>query len=203
MSDGARGVDDVGRRLVMRRLQRSKLRMRPVDGSDLGEVYRWSTSPRVASTWMYRGVTPPFDEFVSHLFTSVLAQFVFERSGRAIGIGAIYDANHPAQRASIRILTAPESIGWSTGVDAFVLLANYGFNSFPFTRLFIQTNSIALLQFRGAVSRGLFTEEARLHNFERFGTEWADVIYLSVPRALFQREAPPHVRVILPPVSHS
>ena len=148
---------------------------------------------------MYRGATPSFDEFVGHLFASVLAQFVFERSGRPVAIGALYDANYPAQRASIRLLVSGEDNGWSTGVDAFALLAHYGFHNFPVARLIMQTNSVALEQFRRATEFGLFTEEARLHNFERFGDEWADLVYLSAPRALFEEPTGPRVQVVMHP----
>lgn len=194
----SRRSPDDWRSLVERRLLRTELRMRPVDPNDLPEIYRWSTSPDVARVWMYRGATPSFDEFVAHLFASVTAQFVFERRDRAIAIGAIYDANFAAQRASIRLLVSPANASWMTGFDAFCRLAVHAFATFPLSRLYFQTNTIAVRQFERGIRTGLFVEEARLHNFERFGDEWADLIYLSTGRNLFLEPSARRVQVVFP-----
>lgn len=52
------------------------LSMRPVRQQDLPILYEWSTAPDVASSWRFRGATPPFSAFVELLFSGVLAQFV-------------------------------------------------------------------------------------------------------------------------------
>lgn len=117
-----------------------------------------------------------------HFFASVLAQFAFVRNGEAVAVGALYDANHSAGHAAIRILVDPNQRHPFTGVDSFALLSRFAFTTFPFSRLFLQTNSVSLEQFRSAIDSGFLVEEARLHNYERFGDDWVDVIYYSFAR---------------------
>lgn len=172
------------RLIFERRLARTSLEMSPLRDDDYRQIYQWSISPKVARTWMYRGSTPSFDDFMRHLFVSVLAQFVFLRNGEAVAVGALYDANHNAGHAALRILVAPDQRHPFTGVDSFALLSQFAFSTFPFSRLFLQTNSVSLQQFRSAVQGGYFVEEARLHNYERLGEEWVDMVYFSFSRSL-------------------
>ena len=172
------------RLILEQRLERTGLVMSPLRDDDYRKIYQWSTSPSVAQTWMYRGSTPSFDDFMGHLFASVLAQFVFLRDGEAVAVGALYDANHAAGHALLRILVAPDQHHPFTGVDSFALLSRFAFAAFPFSRLFLQANSASLKQFRSAIESGYFVEEARLHNFERLGEDWVDVVYFSFSRSL-------------------
>ena len=157
--------------------------MVPLRQEDYHEIYRWSTHPSVATTWIYRGATPSFETFMQHLFTSVTAQFVFMRDDRPVGVGAIYDLNSSARHAALRLLIDPVDRHLCTGVDAFILLGKYAFDTFPISRLFLQTNSVSRERFASACQREIFVEEARLANYERFGDQFVDLIYLSFERS--------------------
>lgn len=88
--------------------------------------------------------------------------------------------------------------------DAFILVSHYAFSTFPLSRLIMETNSIAIEQFRSAVNRGSFVEEARLHNYERIGTEWSDLVYLSVSSHVFLGSSDSVVQIRIPPrVEHA
>jgi hypothetical protein len=183
------------RDLIERRLARTGLVMAPLRDSDYQEVYRWSIDPSVSRTWMYRGATPSFEEFMQHLFGSVLAQFIFLRDHRPVAVGALYDANFAAGRAAIRVLVSPEQTHPLTGFDGFALLSRYAFANFPFDKLYMQVNSFSVTQFQRAVDYGYFAEEARLHNYERFGDEWADLVYLSVSRSRLADPKPMTIQI--------
>jgi RimJ/RimL family protein N-acetyltransferase len=170
---------------LQRRLAVTPVRMRPLRDEDLPILYEWSASPEVARTWMYRGSTPSFPAFIEHLTRSnVLVQYGFMRSGELIGFGAIYDANMAAQRASIRLLLARAGRPSPFAVDCFAVLADYAFRTFPLRKLYIEANEDSVRQYARAVGI-YFTEEARLRDFERFGDDWSDLIYLSTDRELF------------------
>lgn len=154
---------------------------------DYQTVYRWSIDPSVARTWMYRGATPSFENFMQHFFGSVLAQFVFLRENQPVAVGAIYDANYAAGHAAIRVLVSPDHKHPLTGIDTFLTLTGFAFANFPLVKVYVQANTFSLEQFRSGVDVGFLEEEARLHNHERFGEEWADLIYLSMSRALFHQ----------------
>jgi RimJ/RimL family protein N-acetyltransferase len=181
-----RGSRDV----VSSRLSRTALRMTSLRQSDFEEIHTWACEPDVAPVWMYRGSTPPLDQFVQNLYAAVLAQFVFRYAEDPVAIGAIYEPNFAAGHASVRLVTSPRARRAHTAVDSFVLLAEYGFKTYPLRKLYMQTNSSAIQSFSSALRRGFFEEEARLVDFERNGEEWLDLIYLSVARQVFIEREP-------------
>ena len=153
------------------------------------QIYGWCTAPEVAQTWRYRGSTPSPETFAHDLWQGVLCQYLAydTSSGEPVGLVSLYDANLASRRAFVSCLIAP---AWhSTGVatEAMRLILRHGFDSWPLDKVYMETNSFAIQAFQSAIRVGIFVEEARLVDFETFGTGTSDLIYLSVSRSDFRQ----------------
>lgn len=172
------------------------LAMRPVLPPDVDRIYRWSLAPDLATTWKYRGQTPPFEVFAQQLFQNVMAQYVFSRNemSEPLALVSLYDVNLSSQRGYMSVITAESERDTGVGMTALILMLRHCFDTWPLAKVYFETNSISVERFDASLRMGLLVEEARLADFDRFGTESADLIYLSVTREVFDQRAPGLVR---------
>ena len=166
------------------------MRLRAVTLNDTDLLYDWFTDPSVAKVWRYRGRTPDLDSFTAHLWSGVLAHFMCfsDTSDNPAGYVALYDPSFPAKNVKLSVLVAPELRMGAIGVKCALAAMDFAFQQWPLDRIFMECNSYSIAQFQSALDRGLLTEEARIVNFECFGRDqWADLIYVSTSRDIFDK----------------
>ncbi len=166
------------------------VQLRPVGEEDVPMLYQWALTPAAAKTWKYRGATPPPDVFRRDLWSGVLAQYLVTSrlGGEPVALASVYNANMSSKRAHMACLAAPDQVGGGLALLGAVALAAHAFETWPFEKLYFETTSLALEQFSSVMSSGLVSEEARLVDYERFGEDRADLIYLSMEKErLLQR----------------
>ncbi len=64
-------------------------------------------------------------------------------------------------------------------------MLEYGFSTWPMRKLYIEATTPALDQYGSALRKGVIEEEARLRDFEQYGSSWADLVICSISRRRF------------------
>jgi RimJ/RimL family protein N-acetyltransferase len=161
----------------------ARVRLRPIENSDLDFLYRTSTAPETSYRWRYRGAIPEPAEFASSLKNGVLVQFIVEKrvGGEKIGLVTAYNANHRDGFTYVAGLAAPKFIGTGYVLDGIALLMDYLFELWPFRKLYFESIEFNVLEF-ASVMGSVFREEARLAEHTYHGERYWDVVTLAAYR---------------------
>lgn len=164
-----------------------KIVLRPVLKQEVGLVYTWALDIFNSKTWRYRGLTPSPDSFEHDMWAGVLAQFMVCRrsDGEQVALATIYSANMAARRAHIACLASPQHAMSGLPLLGAMAMIDYAFETWPFEKIYIESTSQSMRFYSTALKSELLVEEARLVDYERFGDEVGDLIYLSVERKRF------------------
>jgi RimJ/RimL family protein N-acetyltransferase len=131
-----------------------RMLLRPVETTDLPDIYRAATDPEHSFRWRYRGSTPSFAQFSSQLFEGVLAQFmVVDHDGRTHGLVCGYNAHLDSKFAYIAFLRTGPSQGAGEMMVGVTLLIDHLFSNWDFRKLYAEVP-----EFNAA---GMFSEDSR------------------------------------------
>lgn len=163
--------------------QSRRARLRTVMTSDVEMLYRVELSEELGVRWRFRGSTPSPSDYSQTPWTNALATFLIEkRSERTpVGVVAIYNANMASQRASLSLAAFPGYERTPSVIDGALMMINYAFTVWPLRKLYADVLGFNLDQL-SSITRHLFTEEARLSDWEFFDDQWWDIVYFSLAR---------------------
>ncbi len=163
--------------------QSRRARLRTIVPSDVELLYRVELSEALGVRWRFRGSVPSPADYAESVWTNTLATFLIEKCSERtpVGVVAIYNANMTAQRASFSLAAFPGYEGTPAVMDGALLAINYAFAVWPFRKLYADVLGFNVDQL-ASVARHLFTEEARLSEWEFFNDQWWDLYYFSLTR---------------------
>lgn len=156
--------------------------LRLVQPSDYEFIQALETTGERLTTYRHRGTTPSPDEFVSRLWSGVIAQFVVCLSDtmEPIGLVAAYGADHRNQRVALSVVSAGSGVGAGSlivrGMEVFI---DYLFNEFNFRKItgyVLESNMPAWQSALGSVMR--LEGQLRRHEFVSGG--WSDVFMVAL-----------------------
>jgi RimJ/RimL family protein N-acetyltransferase len=161
----------------------TRVRLRPIEQSDLEFLYQVSMIPQNAFRWRTRGTILDRQDFLASLKTGVLVQFVVEKKVSALPVGLItaYNANQRDGFVYISGISEPSLIGTGLVIEGLLLLVTYLFDVWPFRKIYIESIEFNATQFRNVLGQYL-TEEARLKEHTYHGDRYWDTLTFAIYR---------------------
>lgn len=165
--------------------------MRPIGEQDRRFVYDLMVAPEAGGRVRFGGATPSPEKVAASLWDSVLAQFVVETrgDGRPLGLVAITSPDFRNGFAYVAALARPETQGSGLVAEAALLMVNYGFQTWPLRKLYMEATEDSLRAFGGG-AEGLFREEGRLVDHVFWNGRYVDMVILAVYRETWSGLAP-------------
>lgn len=165
-----------------------RVRIRPVDPSDIPYLYRLATDGETGDRWRYRGATPDPKAFAAQLYDGVLAQFIVERTvdGRPIGMVCAYNANHRDGFVYLAGVSEASLQGTGLGPEGLLLLADHVFANWSFRKIYFESAAFNYEQFASGADV-YFREEARLKDHTFYQGRYWDLVIGSLTREGLQR----------------
>lgn len=125
-------------------LKSEKVYFRPYETQDAKLIYRWFNDP-VTTYYMFTGQRPMTLEQIENLMTSdtssphnVIFIVVDKKSKKAIGLVGLYEINHTARKAEMRIIIGDGNFrGKGYGSEIVQLINYYGFDRLNLNRIYL------------------------------------------------------------------
>jgi RimJ/RimL family protein N-acetyltransferase len=160
-----------------------RVALRPFTLDDVPLLYSLIIDPVVGRRFRFAGATPRPEEVAHLAWQDVLCQFtaIRKRDDRPVGIVTVYSPDFRNGYASAAVMADPSLWGSALGVEAFALLLEYAFMTWPFRKLYAEALEESLAQFKSSVGRFVEVEGRRkLHQF--VDGEYQDVYILAIYR---------------------
>ncbi len=160
----------------------SSVRLRPIEAPDIPYLYRLSVGGTAAQTYRFRGTTPSPDQFTRLLWEGVLAQFCVEPKElrRPIGLVTLYGADLRSGHVKVSGILDEEFSG-HRAVEAFELVIDFAFRSFPIRKVYGESPEYNVRSFR-TVFDVVAVEEGRLVAHEYLNGKYYDFVHLAIYR---------------------
>lgn len=170
---------------ALRRMQTSRIRLRPIIDSDLPLLYGAAVDPRWSFRYRYHGSTPSPPVFATELFAGVLTQFGVERltDRRLVGTVSCYNARLDQGWAYIAFtrVSAPLDHADSDMLEGGFLFIAFLFRTWPLRKLYAEVSGWNWEQFaRGAGT--VFENEGMFREHEFFEGRFWDQHIVSIAR---------------------
>ncbi|WCB96520.1 hypothetical protein DSM104299_05279 [Baekduia alba] len=164
--------------------------LQPVTPNDYGILQLLETNNELALNWRYRGQTPSPEQWMSTLWSGVLAQFIVVAEGADVPVGLVLAYRHSFQDqhayiAGLRFDPDDRTPRFMRGIALFL---QYVFGSWEFRKLYLETPSYNLPQFASGLG-SFFEVEARLKDHYTYAGQHWDLVTLAVYRERWQEQA--------------
>ena len=160
------------------------VRLRALQGSDLGPLYEMSSQPSSSFRWRFRGQIVSFDHFVQTLEENVLVQMVAEdrRTGQPLSLNVLYGYDHFNQTCTFGYIgfAGTEDLSFERTLGV-ALTFSYGFSRWPLRTIYAEIpgyNTNVLEGLPGDFVR----EEGRLRDFFFYDGAWWDKVIIAISR---------------------
>lgn len=166
-------------------LENSKIRLRPLEPSDLEFLYLWEND---TSLWQYGDTRAPLskellENYIQNYDANILTakqirlMIVEKMSDTIIGTVDLYDVDIYNSRASIGLLIIPEFQGKGFGKETITLLEDYVLNSIGLSQLvnYIPETNINCLSLFKKLG---YEQTGCLLHWHRIGREFQNVIVM-------------------------
>lgn len=171
------------------------VRLRAVDPSDLGDLYRLEVASPAAVRWRFRGRTPSPEEHARSVWAGVTATFVVasNTTNAVLGLVSMYDYSAENQIAFISAIGQQDALQSGLMVEAAVLFLDYCFRVWNLRRVYLDAPEYNMDQFASVATVG-FAEEGRMIEAEFFDGRYWDRVFLGISRDRWALESPRFVR---------
>lgn len=177
---------DAGRSRALTEMRTRSIKLRPIQSSDMQELYASALDPRWSFKWRFRGLTPSFQEFSNALYSGSLCQFVVQRLSdrRALGLVSCYNARHDAGIAYIAFTrtATPGTNPNSEMMEAGYLFIAFVFQNWDFRKLYAEVPGFTWGQFERAADT-FFHVEGVLKDHDYFDGKYWDHRLLAIYRS--------------------
>lgn len=161
------------------------VRLRPITQRDYPALYALEVSPDVSARWRFRGATPSPESFARSLYDGVLLSLIIEDAERpeVLGVVTAYKADMINGHVCLAAVVVPESLlPRGIALEGVVLFISHCFNTWPFRKLWIETNECSAAAFLSSTRFGV-AQEARLRDYEFVEGQFRDRLIYSISRA--------------------
>lgn len=160
-------------------LSSPRISLRPLAQNDLKKLYLITIDPKNAFRWRHLGILPTFDEFTQSLYSKVLIQFtIISRVDlvEPLGLVICYSADAHNGYGYIAIVTDSKKHFSVVGVESLTLFINYLFNVWPFRKLYFESVSYNISQFKSGFEKLIHTEAVFKSHVYHQGCYWDMIV---------------------------
>lgn len=160
-------------------LETRRLRLRPVDDSDLPFVYDLATGTETGWRWRWRGYIPRREDIAAELARDALLVMMLDdkQARNRVGLLHAYSASLHDGFVYVGIVMGPQYIGTGWGSEGFLLFANYLFAVWDLRKIYVEIPEFNVQQ---AVARDskLFEVEACFKGHHYYdGRHWDKYVW--------------------------
>ena len=175
-------------------LETRRLRLRPVDESDIPFVYDLAVGHDTGWRWRWRGYIPTRDDVVVEMARdSLLVLMLDDKKARnRVGLLHAYAASLHDGYVYVGVVTASQYIGTGWGSEGFLLFANYLFSVWDFRKIYVEIPAFNVGQ---AVARDseLFEVEAHFKDHHYYDGRYWDKYVWALPRERWLEKTRPMI----------
>jgi RimJ/RimL family protein N-acetyltransferase/acyl carrier protein len=161
----------------------SRVRLRPVEPTDLSFLYRLATEGETGERWRHRGAVPDPQSFAQRLWDGVLTQSIVERlaDSRPVGLACAYSANLRDGYVYLAGVCDTQMLRSGLCTQGLMLLADHLFRNWSFRKIYFEATAFNYAQFASGSGR-IFVEEARLADHTFYDGRYWDLVLGSLTR---------------------
>ena len=137
-------------------MRTSRIRLRHVRPGDYERLHEIESDPATQSTWRYRGMLPPIDEYEPALWKQTSALLVVENlaDGLVIGYLHLHDVEPRAGHGWFSLYAGPEHRGRGTVMEGLMLFCDWVFGNTSLRWIYAHAFEQNVGQFRSGIRRG-------------------------------------------------
>ncbi len=176
-----------------------RVRLRPVEARDYEWLYRLATAEGHGQRWRLRGATPSPEAFVTFLWQNTLYQAVIERldTHEPVGLVQLINVDQRNSHGYVSFLLEPAVVKSGWPLEGLMLFVHYVFTAWPLRKLYLESLSTSLEDYRSAVGPFL-TEEGCLRDHEFIAGRWVDFHILALYRDTWEAERERMLALVAP-----
>jgi hypothetical protein len=159
------------------------IRLRTLDQADMAFLYDLCTRDTSSTSFRFRGSTPDFRTFGNSLWEGILAQYIVAdlSTGERLGLVCLYNASMRDGWAYVGAFAHDNARSSGRVIKAVDLLCAFGFEQWPFRKLYIEATEDTLVQF-GRLLDSYFTKLATIEDHAFQNGRYQALTFFAVTR---------------------